>query len=252
MQLKKKPTMKNSPPANFLTVEDDDDLTKRNLSSLTAIDYRKYFLAIRNQGQCGDCWAFAATGAVEGNLGKKGGKPISGYLSPQQLCDCSTADYGCNGGYLDAPLAYIQQSGVEPDVNYPYTAVQGTCKYNSSLAKQKITGYSFCSNYYTSATYQCNFTKIYNLLTQGPISVGIDGGTSGFQFYTSGIFSGACTENDHAVILVGYGVSGTTQYWIVRNHWGPYWGMSGYIEVQVNEANNYSCFVELEGYLPLV
>jgi len=232
--------------ATFLSAEDDDDLTKRNLqSTMTTVTWQKYYGTVRDQGNCSDCWAFAATAIVEGCFAMKQGKPYQ-YLSAQQVLDCDTSgQYGCDGGDTIAALAYIKSNGLEADTSYTYSAVQGNCKFSSSKVAAKITGSSYCSNYYKKGS--CTALIVNVMLQKGPLAVGIDGGTSGFQNYKSGIFTGACSNDDHAVTLVGYGIdSKLGDYMIIRNSWGASWGMSGYINIKRNDANNLSCFTNNE------
>jgi len=231
--------------ATFLSADEDDDLTKRNLQTMTTVSWQKYYGAVRDQGNCSDCWAFAATAIVEGCFAMKEGKPYQ-YLSAQQLLDCDTSgQYGCDGGDTISALQYIKSNGVEADTSYTYSAVQGSCKFSSSKVAVKITGSSYCSNYYKSGS--CTATVVNGLLQKGPQAVGIDGGTSGFQYYTSGIFTGACSDDNHAVTLVGYGIdSKLGDYMIIRNSWGASWGMAGYINIKRNDSNHLSCFTNNE------
>ena len=230
----------------FLTpTDDDDDLTKRNLQ-MANIDYSMYFLPPRDQGGCGSCWAFSSAGAIEGNLSKKKGAPVN-YLSTQQLVDCDTGNGGCNGGDMRVCYKYVMLSGMMNDIDYKYTAAKGSCKYVKTQAVSKILGFDYCSGY-TSRT--CSTSIFYSLLAKGPLAVGIDGST--IQSYYNGIYLGACYQDNHAVIAIGYGTSGAQNYWIVRNSWGASWGENGYIRVLANINNNSSCFVENEGVLPLV
>jgi len=124
-----------------------------------------------------------------------------------------------------------------------------SCNYASYKPLTNITGYQYCSNL---TSYKCTSQTVYNLLAKGPLSVTTDGGSAAFQSYQSGLFNAPCTIIDHAVVLAGFGVSGTTQYWLIRNSWGLYWGESGYIRIVVNPSNNYSCFIENEAILPLM
>jgi C1A family cysteine protease len=228
--------------------DDDDDLTKRNLAR-NPIDYTNFFPAARDQGNCGSCWTFSTSGAVEGNFGKKAGKPIN-YLSTQQLVDCDKSNNGCEGGMFPGAFAYVKKNGVEFDKDYPYKAAVGKCKYNAKLATNKVTGFQFCSNY--SNGKNCSVDKVYGLLAQGPLSVGIDG--TEIQSYTSGLFTASCSEDNHAVILVGFGVDqkSNSEYWLVRNSWGTGWGEAGYIKIAINDNNNFSCYVNNEAFLPVV
>jgi KDEL-tailed cysteine endopeptidase len=228
--------------------DDDDDLTKRNLQSYAEICHAKYLGTPRNQGYCGSCWAFASAGVVEGVHGVKNKAKIE-YVSTQQLVDCSTDDNGCNGGGSFSALNYIKLNGVEPDTAYTYKEADGTCAYNKMLATRRIVTWDYCSNYDTR---KCSFTNVYNLLTRGPALVGIDG--SAIQSYRSGVFTGTCTYDNHAVVLVGYGVDVSTgiAYWKVRNSWGGSWGEAGHIRVKVQTGNNSSCYVANEAIIPLL
>jgi len=237
--------------SKFLPVadDDDDDLTKRNLAN-NPINYQSFFNAPRNQMNCGGCWAFAITGIIESNRSIKTGT-LNPYLSVQQLLDCNTSNYGCNGGDLITGMNYVLGTGVENDSNYSYLGYSGNaCNFSTSKPLTTISGYQYCSNLTTS--YKCSTSIVYTLLQKGPLSVVTNGGSWAFQNYSGGIFNAACTNIDHAVILAGYGISGTTQYWLVRNSWGPTWGESGYIRIEINPSNNYSCFIEYEAILPVM
>jgi len=236
----------------FLFDDDDDDLTKRNLQN-AAVDYTEWFNEVRDQGNCGSCWTFSTTGAIEGNLSKNKGSLIP-YLSTQQLVDCDTTDSGCNGGSFSTAFTYIKSTGLMFDSAYPYNAVETEkgCLFNPSLASTRITNFTYCTNYSSNKKTQCSVAAVYALLAKGPISVGIDGGSAAFQNYSNGIFTGKCSQDDHAVIAMGYGTDPKYgDYWLIRNSWGADWGDEGYIKVAVNDANKHSCFVNNEAYLPI-
>jgi len=236
--------------SKFLPVDDDDDdLTKRNLAN-TPINYQSLFDAPRNQLNCGGCWAFALTGIVEAAKAQKQGS-LSPYLSVQQLLDCNTANLGCQGGDPITGMNYVLKNGVENDSDYSFLGYSGNqCGFNTSKSLTKISGYQYCSNLTTG--YKCSTSIVYSLLTKGPLLVVTNGGSWAFQNYAGGLFNAACYNIDHAVILAGYGVSGTTQYWLARNSWGSTWGEQGYIRIVINPSNNYSCFIEYEAILPIM
>jgi len=144
----------------FVNDDDDDDLTKRNLSKrkldigLTTVDWSKYYSTVRDQGDCASCWAFANTAVTEGCLAIKQGSPYQ-YLSTQQLLDCDTAQLGCDGGDLISDLQYVQSKGLMPNSAYTYSAKAGSCKYDANLVVAKITGVTYCSNYQKKRKLYC-------------------------------------------------------------------------------------------------
>lgn len=183
---------------------------------------------VKNQGQCGSCWAFSTTGGVEGmNFIAKGS--LVG-LSEQQLVDCagSQGNMGCNGGLMDYGFAYIQKnSGICTESSYPYTARDGSCKSSSCTASgSTVSAWTDVRSGSSSA--------LGSQLESGPVSVAIEADQSAFQFYSSGILTGVCGTNlDHGVLLTGFGTDGPTglQYWRVKNSWGSSWGEAGYIRM---------------------
>ena len=232
----------------FLPADDEDDLTKRNLQTQIPINYSNYFRPSRDQSQCGGCWAFALTGAVEGNISKKRGI-LSNYLSPQQLLDCVSGNLGCSGGDMRTGDNYIIAKGLMTESDYNFQGYTSNCRYNNLRPLTYITGYKYCSN---ATRYKCSTSLIYSLLTKGPVAVTIDGASFGFQSYSSGIFSDYCSQVNHALVLVGYGSSGLQNYYLLRNSWSTSWGENGFIRVAVNPSNSYSCFIEYEAVFPVV
>jgi len=184
---------------------------------------------VKNQGNCGSCWAFSTTGSMEGVIQIHFGHLTS--LSEQQLVDCATSygNMGCNGGSMDRAFKYAEANGLCTEAAYPYTGVGGTCKSSSCAmsANTKITSY-------TDVVHTENALGAASDIE--PVSVAIEADQAGFQFYQSGVFSGVCGQNlDHGVLVVGYGDSGTTPYWKVKNSWGTTWGMQGYILIIRNQ-----------------
>ena len=151
-------------------------------------------------------------------------------LSEQQLVDCSTVNYGCNGGWPEEGFDYFMTSKSMSEASYPYTAMDGTCKYNSSAT----TGVYSSGNYV--AITSNNTSAMKSGVAIKPLSVYIEADAAVFQSYKSGIFtSTSCgTATNHATNIVGWGTDPTYgDYWIMRNSWGTGWGESGYMRMQV-------------------
>uniref|UniRef100_A0A646QI32 Cystatin n=1 Tax=Hemiscolopendra marginata TaxID=943146 RepID=A0A646QI32_9MYRI len=186
---------------------------------------------VKNQKQCGSCWAFSVTGNVEGQWAIQKGKLIS--LSEQELVDCDKLDEGCNGGYMtNAYEQIIKLGGLESESDYPYEAEDEKCHFQKPKVQVTINDYQNISN---------NETEMAQwLYKNGPISIGIN--ANAMQFYYGGIshpWKFLCNPKnlDHGVLIVGYGSSKyslfnkTIPYWIVKNSWGSSWGEKGYYRV---------------------
>lgn len=185
---------------------------------------------IKDQGQCGSCWAFSSTGAIEGALQIKTGKLVS--LSEQQYVDCAKSRYGnfgCNGGMYSNVFNYLTNHSQCTEDGYPYQAVAGKCMYEglcegsqSAFGPGVVTGYVQVDE---------KPEALQEALTLGPVSVAIEADKAVFQLYSDGVLTdeGCGHDLDHAVLAVGYGVLETTPYWKVKNSWGDSWGKNGYI-----------------------
>jgi len=213
-----------------LRPRDNSYLRSKNVAAWTAspandVDWvaKGAVTPVKDQAQCGSCWAFSTTGSVEGAVQVSTGKLTS--VSEQQLVDCagSSGNQGCNGGLMDDAFNWIvSHGGIGSEASYPYTARDGTCKNVPSVSK--ITGYKDVQ--------QGSETALMSALQNQPISIAIEADQSSFQMYKSGIFKGPCgTQLDHGVLLVGAGTDGGVDYWRVKNSWGTSWGDAGYIRM---------------------
>merc|ERR1712232_642480 len=184
---------------------------------------------VKNQQQCGSCWAFSSTGALEGAFFKTTGKLQS--LSEEDLVQCnSITDHGCKGGLMDNAFNWVQQNGICSEEAYPYTSgsgTTGTCK-KTCTPIVTITGHTDVPSNDESA--------LKAAVSQQTVSVAIEADKSAFQLYKGGVLdNSACGKQlDHGVLVVGYGTDGK-DYWKVKNSWGATWGEQGYIRMVRNK-----------------
>ena len=186
---------------------------KLNFKSINWVD-QGVVSEVKNQGQCGSCWAFSATGSLESLHAIKSGTMT--LFSEQQLIDCSRnfGNNGCQGGLQQNAYEYIiYNGGITSESEYPYTAENGNCQQSESV--------------YTIKNFQSisagDVKYLASALQQQPIAIAVD--ASQWQLYGSGVFDNCGTKLDHGVLLVGY----NNEYWTVKNSWGTGWGESGYI-----------------------
>jgi cathepsin F len=201
--------------------------------------------APRDQKQCGSCWAFSTVEQIASDNFLAGNRLEE--LSPQQLVDCEKPDQGCNGGDpVNAYPYFVKVGGVESELSYPYTGVDGACKFKKDKIAVSISGFKqvvpACEGTFNNCKNQTSFVsnaKEY-IKTTGPASICVN--AEPWQTYEGGVFtsklrcSGAQRKLDHCVQLTGYGKKATgTEYWVVRNSWGLDWGEDGFIWIKTGE-----------------
>ncbi|CAG2120887.1 unnamed protein product, partial [Medioppia subpectinata] len=226
-------------------------LSPHNVVIPPAVDWRTkgYVTEVKNQGQCGSCWAFSTTGALEGQHYRKLGVMTS--LSEQNLVDCSKnyGNDGCEGGLMDNAFTYIRANhGIDTETSYPYEAKDKKCRFKPRDIGATDTGFVDIP--------AGNEEKLKEAVaTVGPVSVAIDASHESFQFYSTGVYDEEeCSPEqlDHGVLVVGYGTTPDTKedYWIVKNSWGAQWGDAGYIKMSRNKKNQ--CGIASSASYPLV
>ena len=213
---------------------------------LEYIDWRKNNAVtdVKDQGQCGSCWAFSTTGSLEGVYAIKNG--IIKSFSEQQLVDCSLTygNLGCNVGIMQNAFTYIHDKGITTEEAYPYTGVKTSCKKYIP-----ITYISSCINVIP------NELQLTYAVMKNPVSVSIEADSRSFQFYKSGVYDNVdCGTNlDHGVLVVGYGSENGKDFWLVKNSWGVNWGESGYIKIlrdSVKESTKGMCGIAMDTSYP--
>lgn len=192
--------------------------------------------SVKDQGQCGSCWTFSATGAIEGAWAIAKSQLID--LSEQELVDCATGfsygSHGCDGGEMEGAFKYVIEHGQCALSSYAYTS--GVSKTGGSCQKcAAVVEISSCSDVKRN-----DQVSLKAAVLQQPVAIAIEADTRYFQSYSSGVLtSTSCgTTLDHGVLIVGYGEESGQKYWLVKNSWGTTWGDAGYVKIGRSDSTN--------------
>jgi KDEL-tailed cysteine endopeptidase len=207
--------------------------------------------SVKDQGQCGSCWTFSATGAVEGAWAVSKGQLID--LSEEQLVECATGmsygSHGCSGGEMDGAFKYVIEHGQCALSAYPYTSGNG--QSGSCKACQPVAHITSCSDVKPN-----DQISLKAAVSQQPVAIAISADTKLFQSYSSGVItSSSCyTSLDHGVLIVGYGTENGIDYWNVKNSWSSSWGIGGYVKIAKSSSTNDAgiCGIAMDASFPSV
>ena len=234
-----------------LYINKTSDLVSTNGDSWDWRDHAGVVTPVKDQGQCGSCWAFSATEAVESAYVIAGNEQV--IMSPQELVDCSKgllSNHGCNGGMYYHGWKWEETHMTMRESDYPYVSgttkeAQSSCGYDESKGVTYVSGYEQVS---------ADTDSIKAAIKKQPVSVAINAESKVFQTYQSGILTATdnCpTKIDHAVVAVGYGYEGDQGYYIVRNSWATVWGDQGYVKIGMADGDGI-CGINQVVYYPTI
>mmetsp|Transcript_10829 Transcript_10829/g.20275 ORF Transcript_10829/g.20275 Transcript_10829/m.20275 type:complete len:353 (+) Transcript_10829:50-1108(+) len=210
-----------------------------------AVDWREKdaVTKVKDQGNCGSCWAFSTTEEIESAVFMATGKLET--LSTQQIISCDKKDDGCNGGDTVTAYKYVEKAGgLDTASDYPdkshMSGKTGKCTWDQKTAAQ-VSGFTYATKPCNSGgcRHQDEDALATALAAKGPVSICVNAGGNGWQNYKRGVYSrrcsGASSKLDHCVQLVGYNKDASTPYWIVRNSWNTDWGIEGYMHLEMGK-----------------
>lgn len=219
-----------------------EDLTTADLPA--SVDWRKKGAVnpVQDQGDCGSCWAFSSTAAMEGAHFLKTGKLLK--LSESQFVDCDPKSDGCDGGLEEFAFEYAKKNPQELEKSYPYDARTRRCTAKKSLELVEAVSFKHVP--------KRSVPQLKAAVAAQPTCVSVDAAGRNWSNYTGGIMNGkGCGHDlDHAVTAVGYGTDNGVEYLLVRNSWGPDWGENGYIRMSLEKKGAGVCGVLLDSTRP--
>jgi hypothetical protein len=245
-------------PADFVAPDSVDWVAKGAVSS------------VKNQGTCGSCWTFSATGALEGAMAVAGRKLVD--LSQQELVDCDTGllgGHGCKGGNPAQAFGWVKSNGMCASADYEYQCLDATAaactgatcqKTKCATPALKAGGWFEKGDVTTYGMVDDSQDALEAAVARQPISVAIEADQPVFQHYKSGVLTDtSCGDTlDHGVLVVGYGtqsslLSGSKKYWRVKNSWSSSWGDNGYINIaRGSSATDGECGIRKMASYPTV
>jgi C1A family cysteine protease len=224
-------------------------------------EHNNVVTGVKDQGQCGSCWAFSTTGSIEG-FAAIANESFAGWFdtnwssgySESELVNCAPApNEGCDGGDMGEAMKWIANKssgdGLNSESNYRYDAFTERCDFQKErVSVVSIKGYQ---------KVPVSSTSMIAAISKGPVAIAIDASSPDFQNYDRGVFN-ECRHTleslDHGVLAVGYFLDGTDNssgYVTVKNSWGGSWGMDGYIQLAYNaKLDNGTCGMNLNAYIP--
>jgi C1A family cysteine protease len=235
-------------PASNLSLKAKSNKVSAEAVIPARVDWRNfgghnYITGIRDQGECGSCYAFAATAVLESRILITSHTPDTDLdLSEQSMVSCDTNNMGCDGGFLDSAFDFLKTTGATLESCYPYTSGE------SGIAGDCIGCADWRQNTYKITSFEDVSTSVKSIKSSiaehGPVMVGFIV-YSDFFYYKSGIYRHitGLAEGGHAVAIVGY--DDTERCWIVKNSWGPNWGENGFFRIA---AGTNECEIEKEVY----